>query len=112
MSMTSPESAVTPQAALRLLPETITGRPGTSAPIASTTPGTDTCSTWNAPGVARPRCGSFASTGLPLAERAPPTTNSLLDMLAPSESGSGYFPSDQSHCVRSSDAGHGPADAC
>jgi hypothetical protein len=69
-----------------LRPSRIPGTPGSVAPIASS-PGAVSCAKYHTGGAVRPRCGSFASSGLPLALRLPLTTQ-LFDP-APSGSQSG-----------------------
>ena len=57
-----------------LRPTSTAGTPGSVPPIASR-PGALRCAKYQTGGAVRPRCGSFASTGLPLALRAPLTTH-------------------------------------
>ncbi len=71
-SCTSGAVFVKPQAILSLRPRTTLGMPGSVAPI-TFRPGADRCAKYHNAGADNPRCGSFASSGLPLVVNAPDT---------------------------------------
>src|SRR5436190_14450259 len=60
----------------RLRPSAMAGAPGSVAPTTSKS-GADTCARYHVDGSRVPRCGSFASSGLPLAVSVPSTTQLL-----------------------------------
>ncbi len=76
---------VAPHATWSLRPMTTNGMPGNVAPITFVV-GVDTCARYQIDGAVSDRCGSFASSGLPDAVRAPDTTQSFEPM--PSAAGS------------------------
>src|SRR5882672_12405138 len=73
-------------ARLSLCPSTTVGTPG-SVPPTTLPAGVDTCARYQSAGACNPRCGSLASSGLPLSLRDPATTQ-LLEPTA--SSGNGY----------------------
>src|SRR4249920_2706858 len=60
----------------RLRPSATAGVPGNVPPITSKSPA-ETCARYQVDGRRVPRCGSLASSGLPLAVRVPSTTQLL-----------------------------------
>ena len=66
-------------------PSTMKGTPG-SVPPTTLPCGVETCARYHSAGACRPRCGSLASSGLPLTVRAPSTTQ-LLEPTASSAPG-------------------------
>ena len=81
-SCTSGSSDVRPQAIRSLCPMTTPGTPGSVAPVARR-PGASIDARYQTDGVRRPRCGSLARIGLPLAVREPPSTQELLPRSSP-----------------------------
>ena len=70
---TSAATLVSPQAMKRLRPIATAGVPGSVAPMTSKSPA-DRCARYQSDGICAPRCGSLASSGLPLAVIVPSTT--------------------------------------
>ena len=65
-----------PQAIRSLRPSTTNGTAGSVAPITLRS-GASRCARYHTPGAVRWRCGSFASSGAPVAVRLPATTHSF-----------------------------------
>src|SRR5205807_6986770 len=72
-SSTSAATFVAPHAMYLLRPMATAGTPGSVAPITSKSPA-DMCARYHVDGARVPRCGSLASSGLPLAVSVPSTT--------------------------------------
>ncbi len=89
-SCTSGPVLVKPQATLLVRPSTTNGRPGSVAPITSSAgtllpsgardAGACSRAKYQMAGALRPRCGSFANSGLPLVLCEPATTQLLLPL--------------------------------